>query len=358
MPTPSDSLEYQESLIRLLEGFCGLIPWLNQKAPPSSSYYIGNRAYHSSLLQPRYHEFLVVSFINIKLGGLTSDTTATPCEKVKLASQILHYNDQRFQIYAVPRGPLQYRGDLPDFCRQLARTFEVYGGKNALWFVQKTSTLPADVQRFQQAAGIRTLTMEEAEAYARLPRTRTRSVQTSELDSTSTEQFSLSEIHNVTRLQRWWHGRLSVLRGRRLWTKNAESQYVERVHRLTVNCTLPSRIYLRAVLFKRRGLIVTGCSEVQGKFASLRKSIMTAVANITDPGMYEKLDQLLSRANVIEDSLHAAADAIIDTYLQLIIDKERVSEMETHLSGIHAFIEQAKAELQEIGVMLKDVRTG
>ncbi|KAL9594501.1 MAG: hypothetical protein Q9179_005365, partial [Wetmoreana sp. 5 TL-2023] len=354
LPTPSNSLEYQESLIKLLEGFCGLMTWLKETMPPNTSYYIGNRAYHNSLLQPRYNELLVVSLINVKLGGLTSDTTTALFQAVSLASQILHYNDQQFQIYAMPRGPLHYRGDLPDFCKQLARTFEVYGGKNALLFVQTASTLPADVQRFQQAAGVRTLTIEEAIAYARLPRTQTTSVQSFDINSTSTEQFSSSEIHNVMKLQLWWREKLSLLRGRRLGTRKEESQYVARIQRLTAGCILPSRIHLRGLLLERGRFIMTELSEVQGKSTSLHKSVLAAVANATDSEMYEKLDQLLSRANIIEESLRTAADAVTDDNLQPVIDKGLLLEMQSHLEGVQAVIEQANAELLEIQSGLKE----
>ncbi|KAL8718323.1 MAG: hypothetical protein Q9225_004520 [Loekoesia sp. 1 TL-2023] len=238
--------------------------------------------------------------------------------------------------------------------KQLMHSAAAYKGKNPLMIFQKGSTQSSLVRSLRIGTMLKTITLDEVlTSISAIKQNQASHHQASDTDMDSDDRLTLLEINSLKKLQQRWRVRSAQIRGQRLLMQSSKHRQIARFQQLTIACSPLVRVHLRFLFITRGVDILADLSGVQTRFSVLHNAITSAIDNATEAS-YEKINEALSRGDIIRETLATANDNVSDINLKLVIDNGDHEEMEAYLEWVGLDVERAKGEVVEVEELLKE----
>lgn len=247
-----------------------------------------------------------------------------------------------------------HNGSDIDACKQLVHSAAAYKGKNPLMIFQKGPTPSPLVRSLRIGAILKTITLDEVlVSISASKQDQASHQQASDTSEEFGDRFTPAEINCLQKLQQQWRVRFAQIRGQRLLMQSPKYRQIAHFQQLTAACPSLVRVNLRFLLTTRGLAILTDLTEGRTQFSVLHKPIKSAVDKATEAS-YEKINEALSRCDIIQGILETAADDVSDINLKLVIDNGDHEEIEAYLEWVGLYVERAKREIMKVDELLKE----
>ena len=247
---------------------------------------------------------------------------------------------------SVRQGHLHYSGGAVAVCRNLARSYNKYQGKNPLIIVDRGSA-----PSLQNVHTIQRMTI--AEVIALESRYRPAQQSSQQTPSASSEVLTSQEdIEKVKKIQLWWRSRQYL---QQLLMKSVKGWQLARFKTLMAVCpTMILRSALRFFFISRGFGTLCELARARDRLASTHTSIMTALEEMTEASAYEELGRALTTSADIERSVDAVAETISDAELKTMIEDRQFSKFRLRFDEVDVVIKKAHQGFEEIDMVLKE----